>query len=103
MGGVRRASERSTTDCDGKYRGERHFRCTPGHGLYIPLEDAEFVGISGDDDLPSCKLGQLPIPIGGIEAGMALVADDCCGTGCDYSGSIGMDGRAGGGLAVQQE
>ena len=60
-------------------------------------------GISGDDDLPSCKLGQLPIPIGGIEAGMALAPYDCCGTSCDYSGSIGMDGRARGGLAVQQE
>ena len=49
--GVRLDKARTTTDCDGKYRGERHFRCTPGHGLYIPLEDAEFVGIADGDDL----------------------------------------------------
>ena len=48
--GVRLDKARTTTDCDGKYRGERHFRCTSGHGLYIPLEDAEFVGIADDDD-----------------------------------------------------
>jgi hypothetical protein len=48
--GMRLDKKRSTTDCDGKYRGERHFRCTPGHGLYIPVEDAEFVGEATDDD-----------------------------------------------------
>ena len=36
--GLRLDKKRSTTDCDGKYRGERYFRCTPGHGLYIPIE-----------------------------------------------------------------
>ena len=48
--GLRLDKKRSTTDCDGKYRGERYFRCTPGHGLYIPLEDAEYQGPGGDDD-----------------------------------------------------
>ena len=43
--GVRLDVKRTTTDCDGKYRGERYFRCTPGHGLYIPLEDAQFVAV----------------------------------------------------------
>ena len=49
--GVRLDKRRTTTECDGKYRGERYFRCTPGHGLYIPLEDAEFVGVADADDL----------------------------------------------------
>jgi SpoVK/Ycf46/Vps4 family AAA+-type ATPase len=48
--GLRLDVKRTTTDCDGKYRGERHFRCTPGHGLYIPLEDAEFIALASDDD-----------------------------------------------------
>jgi SpoVK/Ycf46/Vps4 family AAA+-type ATPase len=48
--GLRLDNKRTTTDCDGKYRGERYFRCTPGHGLYIPIEDAEFIGIAGDAD-----------------------------------------------------
>jgi hypothetical protein len=49
--GLRLDRKRTTTDCDGKYRGERYFRCTPGHGLYIPVEDAEFAGVAGDDDM----------------------------------------------------
>jgi len=46
--GLRLDAKRTTTDCDGKYRGERYFRCTPGHGLYIPLEDAEFLAVATD-------------------------------------------------------
>ena len=60
--GLRLDKARTTTDCDGKYRGERHFRCTPGHGLYIPLEDAEFIGIAGDDEFPA---GAHELPRGG--------------------------------------
>ena len=58
--GVRLDVKRSTTDCDGKYRGERYFRCTPGHGLYIPLDDAEF--------LESESLDRLPFPGSGSES-----------------------------------
>ena len=54
-----RDKARTTTDCDGKYRGERHFRCTPGHGLYIPLEDAEFVGVA-DADVDRADVWELP-------------------------------------------
>lgn len=53
--GVRLDKKRSTTDCDGKYRGERYFRCTPGHGLYIPLEDAEYAGPGTDDDFSAMQ------------------------------------------------
>ena len=66
--GLRLDKARTTTDCDGKYRGERHFRCTPGHGLYIPLEDAEFVGVADADDLA-------PPPRGG-GAGHELLRDN---------------------------
>ena len=62
--GLRLDRKRSTTDCDGKYHGERYFRCTPGHGLYIPLEDAEFIGVAGDEEFadlanaaPAKKMG----------------------------------------------
>ena len=27
--------------CDGKYHGERYFRCQPGYGQYVPLDDVE--------------------------------------------------------------
>ena len=44
---MRLDKKRTTTDCDGKYRGERYFRCTAGHGLYIPRADAEYAGGAG--------------------------------------------------------
>ena len=31
--------------------GERYFRCTPGHGLYIPIEDAEPTGVADEAHL----------------------------------------------------
>ena len=48
VAGLRLDTKRTTTDCDGKYRGERYFRCTPGHGLYIPIDDAEFLALGAD-------------------------------------------------------
>ena len=48
--GLRLDAKRTTTDCDGKYRGERYFRCSPGHGLYIPLDDAAFLAVAESDD-----------------------------------------------------
>ena len=27
--------------CDGKYKGERYFRCQPAYGQYVPLDDLE--------------------------------------------------------------
>lgn len=59
--GLRLDKIRTTTDCDGKYRGERYFRCTPGHGLYIPVEDAEFIGVAtGEDFSPAPASGAPP-------------------------------------------
>jgi len=48
--GLRLDKKRTTTDCDGKYQGERHFRCTAGHGLYIPIDDAESIGEANEAD-----------------------------------------------------
>ena len=84
--GLRLDKKRTTTDCDGKYRGERYFRCTPGHGLYIPLEDAEYLGEGGDDDFQHVQNAASPpsqIPQGrqlargpsGAEGGMAMDPD----------------------------
>ena len=50
-------------------------------------------GITGDDDLPSCYKGALPIPVIAIETAMELNPYDCCGTPCDYTGPVGLDGR----------
>ena len=69
--GMRLDNKRTTTDCDGKFQGERHFRCTPGHGLYVPLEDAEPIGVACEGDgvlakaAPPAPLPQLhPSPVG---------------------------------------
>lgn len=41
--GIKLDDKRSTSDCDGKYKGERYFRCPPGHGLYQDLSEVEVV------------------------------------------------------------
>ena len=45
--------------CDGKYHGERFFRCAAGFGQYIPLEDAE---VLGEDDLLYSSPRPAPAP-----------------------------------------
>ena len=75
--GLRLDKKRSTTDCDGKYRGERYFRCTPGHGLYIPVEDAEYVTEGSDADFDAVRQGGAHTPAagggdGGIPKGRQL-------------------------------
>ena len=39
--GLRLVHKRTTSMCDGKYHGERYFRCQPGYGQYVPLDDVE--------------------------------------------------------------
>jgi len=41
--GVKLDEKRSTSDCDGKQKNERYFRCMPGYGLYVPIDDVEVV------------------------------------------------------------
>merc|ERR1719238_2599605 len=79
--GLRLDKMRTTTDCDGKYRGERYFRCSPGHGLYIPLEDAEYLGEAGDDDFAHLNGagGGAPASGGGIPKGNQIPRDPAAG------------------------
>jgi len=39
--GINLDEKRPGSDCDGKHKGERYFRCPEGFGLYIPLEDVK--------------------------------------------------------------
>lgn len=39
VAGLRLHRKRTSSDCDGEYKGERYFRCTPGYGLYALVED----------------------------------------------------------------
>ncbi len=39
--GLKLQHKRTTSMCDGKYQGERYFRCQPGYGQYVPLADVE--------------------------------------------------------------
>ncbi len=43
MVGVKLDEKRSTSDCDGKQKGERYFRCPAGYGLYVPLDDVAVI------------------------------------------------------------
>ena len=47
--GLKLAKKRSQSMCDGKYHGERYFRCQPGFGQYIPIDDAEVLDESDPD------------------------------------------------------
>ena len=57
--GPRLREQRSASMCDGKYHGERFFRCAAGFGQYIPLEDAE---VLGEDDLLYSSPRPAPAP-----------------------------------------
>ena len=39
--GLKLQHKRTTSMCDGKYQGERYFRCQPGYGQYVPVADVE--------------------------------------------------------------
>jgi len=48
--GIRLDDKRSSSDCDGKYKGERFFRCKPGYGVYLPIDDVEVMEPEDSDD-----------------------------------------------------
>jgi SpoVK/Ycf46/Vps4 family AAA+-type ATPase len=52
--------KRSTSMCDGKYRGERHFRCAAGFGVYTMEDEVE--KIAGGDGDKAPKVDELPPP-----------------------------------------
>ena len=37
--GLRLDEKRTTSECDGKYDGERLFRCKAGFGMFVPIDD----------------------------------------------------------------
>lgn len=41
--GVKLEEKRSSSDCDGKYKGERYFRCSAGFGIYQTRDEVELV------------------------------------------------------------
>lgn len=56
--GIKLDTKRSSSMCDGKYRGERYFRCTAGYGVYT-LED-EVEKLQTDDVDKAPKASELP-------------------------------------------
>ena len=41
VAGLRLDEKRASSECDGKYNGERLFRCKAGFGLFVPLGDVK--------------------------------------------------------------
>lgn len=41
--GVKLDDKRSSSDCDGKYKGERYFRCSAGYGIYVARDEVELI------------------------------------------------------------
>ena len=62
--GLRLDEKRTTSECDGKYDGERLFRCKPGFGIFVPVEDVTKVDDAADDD------DDAPGPAGGNSGGV---------------------------------
>eukprot|EP00930_Biecheleria_cincta_P022270 TRINITY_DN16279_c0_g1_i2.p1 TRINITY_DN16279_c0_g1~~TRINITY_DN16279_c0_g1_i2.p1 ORF type:complete len:839 (+),score=233.83 TRINITY_DN16279_c0_g1_i2:75-2591(+) len=59
--GVKLDDKRSSSDCDGLYKGERFFRCTPGYGIYQALEEVELVPPEqADEDVRSLVMSPPP-------------------------------------------
>ena len=52
--GMRLDEKRATSECDGKYDGERLFRCKPGFGIFVPVEDVKKVEEEKDEDEWEC-------------------------------------------------
>ena len=48
--GMRLDEKRSTSECDGKYDGERLFRCKAGFGIFVPVEDVKKLEEETDGD-----------------------------------------------------
>jgi hypothetical protein len=63
--GLRLDEKRATSECDGKYDGERLFRCKPGFGIFVPVEDVKKVEDEKDEDDWESLVGKRPNDVGG--------------------------------------
>ena len=63
--GLRLDEKRATSECDGKYDGERLFRCKPGFGIFVPVEDVKKVEDEKDEDDWELNVGKRPNDGGG--------------------------------------
>ena len=63
--GLRLDEKRTTSECDGKYDGERLFRCKPGFGIFVPVEDVKKIDeVEDEDDLWDGLAGAPPSECG---------------------------------------
>ena len=71
--GLRLDEKRATSECDGKYDGERLFRCKPGFGIFVPVEDVKKVEDEKDEDDWEMHVGKRPndvVGANGLESEM---------------------------------
>ena len=60
VAGLRLDEKRASSECDGKYNGERLFRCKAGFGLFVPLGDVKKINDLGNGDEWEPLPGNLP-------------------------------------------
>jgi len=59
--GIKLDEKRTTSDCDGKHKGERYFRCTAGHGVYQSMDEVELIPPElADEDVRSLVVTPAP-------------------------------------------
>mmetsp|Transcript_43939 Transcript_43939/g.135783 ORF Transcript_43939/g.135783 Transcript_43939/m.135783 type:complete len:835 (+) Transcript_43939:122-2626(+) len=59
--GIKLDEKRTTSDCDGKHKGERYFRCSPGNGLYQSMDEVEVIPPElADEDVRSLVVSDAP-------------------------------------------
>lgn len=50
MVGIKLDEKRSSTDCDGKYKNERYFRCSAGFGIYQAKDEVEMIPLEEQEE-----------------------------------------------------
>lgn len=59
--GIKLDEKRSSSDCDGKYKGERYFRCQAGYGIYQTKDEVEVLPPEqADEDIRSLAISPAP-------------------------------------------
>jgi len=59
--GIKLDEKRSQSDCDGKYKNERYFRCTAGYGIYQTKDEIELMAPEqSDEDIRALQVSPAP-------------------------------------------